>query len=99
MCGPSGGGRVSDNDVMQLAVQAMVLGTKLAGPILIVSLVMGFLISLLQSVTQVQEATLTFVPKLIAVALILLFLGNWMMHETVTFTEGLIHNIPRYMQR
>lgn len=90
---------MSDNDVMQLAVQAMVLGTKLAGPILIVSLVMGFLISLLQSVTQVQEATLTFVPKLIAVALILLFLGNWMMHETVTFTEGLIHNIPRYMQR
>lgn len=90
---------MSDNDVMQLAVQAMLLGTKLAGPILIVSLVMGFLISLLQSVTQVQEMTLTFVPKLIAVGLILLFLGNWMMHETVTFTEGLIHNIPRYLQR
>lgn len=90
---------MSDNDVMQLAVQAMLLGTKLAGPILIVSLVMGFLISLLQSVTQVQEMTLTFVPKLIAVAVILLFLGNWMMHETVTFTEGLIHNIPRYLQR
>ena len=54
---------MSDNDVMHLAVQAMILGTKLAGPILIVSLVMGFLISLLQSVTQVQEMTLTFVPK------------------------------------
>lgn len=90
---------MSDNDVMQLAVQAMILGAKLAGPILIVSLVMGFLISLLQSVTQVQEMTLTFVPKLIAVGVILLFFGNWMMHETVTFTENIITNIPRYLQR
>lgn len=89
---------MTDNDVMQLAVQAMILGTKLAGPILIVSLVMGFLISLIQSVTQVQEMTLTFVPKLIAVGLILLFFGNWMMHEAVTFTEGLITNIPRLLQ-
>lgn len=90
---------MSDNDVMQLAVQAMILGAKLAGPILIVSLVMGFLISLLQSVTQVQEMTLTFVPKLIAVAVILLFFGNWMMHESVTFAENIITNIPRYLQR
>lgn len=90
---------MSDNDVMQLAVQAMILGAKLAGPILIVSLVMGFLISLLQSVTQVQEMTLTFVPKLIAVAVILLFFGNWMMHESVTFAEDIITNIPRYLQR
>mgnify|MGYP002735309811 CR=1 FL=1 len=85
--------------MMQLAVQAMILGAKLAGPILIVSLVMGFLISLLQSVTQVQEMTLTFVPKLIAVAVILLFFGNWMMHESVTFAENIITNIPRYLQR
>ena len=90
---------MSDNDVMQLAVQAMILGAKLAGPILITSLVMGFLISLLQSVTQVQEMTLTFVPKLIAVALILLFFGNWMMHEATTFAEGIITNIPRYLQK
>lgn len=90
---------MSDNDVMHLAVQAMILGTKLAGPILIVSLVMGFIISLLQSVTQVQEMTLTFVPKLIAVALILLFLGNWMMHEIVSFTSTIIKDIPNYLQK
>lgn len=90
---------MSDNDVMHLAVQAMILGTKLAGPILIVSLVMGFIISLLQSVTQVQEMTLTFVPKLIAVALILLFLGNWMMHEMVSFTSTIIKDIPNYLQK
>ena len=90
---------MSDNDVMHLAVQAMILGAKLAGPILIVSLVMGFIISLLQSVTQVQEMTLTFVPKLAAVAVILLFMGNWMMHEIVTFTQGLMRDLPNYLQR
>lgn len=90
---------MSDNDVMHLAVQAMILGTKLAGPILIVSLVMGFIISLLQSVTQVQEMTLTFVPKLIAVGIILLFLGNWMMHEIVAFTATIIKDIPNYLQK
>lgn len=90
---------MSDNDVMHLAVQAMLLGAKLAGPILLISLVMGFIISLLQSVTQVQEMTLTFVPKLVAVAVILLFLGNWMMHEMVTFTHTIIRDIPNYLQR
>lgn len=90
---------MSDNDVMHLAVQAMILGAKLAGPILLVSLVMGFIISLLQSVTQVQEMTLTFVPKLVAVAVILLFLGNWMMHETVTFTQTLLRDLPSYIQK
>ena len=89
---------MSDNDVMHLAVQAMVLGAKLAGPILLVTLVIGFIISLLQAVTQVQEATLTFVPKVIVVALILLFMGNWMMHETVVFTQNLLHDIPRMIQ-
>ncbi|GAB47662.1 flagellar biosynthetic protein FliQ [Mobilicoccus pelagius] len=89
---------MSDNDVMHLAVQAMVLGAKLAGPILLVTLVIGFIISLLQAVTQVQEATLTFVPKVLVVALILLFMGNWMMHETVVFTQNLLHDIPRMIQ-
>ena len=90
---------MSDNDVMYLAVQAMILGTKLAGPILLISLVMGFIISLLQSVTQVQEMTLTFVPKLVAIAIIMLFLGNWMMHEMVTFTQTIIKDIPNYLQK
>jgi flagellar biosynthetic protein FliQ len=47
----------------------------------------------------VQEMTLTFVPKLIAVGLILLFLGNWMMHEIVAFTSTIIKDIPNYLQK
>lgn len=85
---------MSDNEVMHLAGQAMILAGKLAGPILLVSLVVGFAISLLQAVTQVQEATLAFVPKLIAIAVVLLLAGNWMMAETVSFTQQLFHDLP-----
>lgn len=85
---------MSDNDVMHLAVQAMIMGAKLAAPILIVSLVIGFAVSLLQAVTQVQEMTLTFVPKVIAVAIVLLVAGNWMMSESVTFTHELFRALP-----
>lgn len=89
---------MSDNEVMHLAVQAMTIGAKLAGPILLVSLVIGFIISLLQSVTQVQEMTLTFVPKVVAVALVLLFAGNWMMRELVGFTSNLFANLPQLIR-
>jgi len=90
---------VTDNQVMHLAVQAMTLGTKVAGPILLVSLVIGFAISLLQSVTQVQEMTLTFVPKVIAVAVVLLLLGNWMLGEMVSFTQQLWLDLPAMLRQ
>ena len=85
---------MTDNEVMHVAVQAMAMGAKIAGPILLVSLVIGFSISLLQSVTQVQEMTLTFVPKVIAVGIVLLLIGNWMMGEMVTFTRQLFEQLP-----
>ncbi len=88
---------MSDNEVMHLAVQTLILATKLAAPALLVSLVVGFLISLLQAVTQVQEVTLTFVPKLIAVAVILLITGNWMMAEIVSFTQQLFRDLPTFL--
>lgn len=90
---------MTDNEVMHLAVQAMIVGLKVAGPILIVSLVIGFAISLLQSVTQVQEMTLTFVPKVIALALVLLLAGNWMMGELVSFTQQLFHDLPALLKQ
>jgi len=54
----------------------------------------GFAISLFQSVTQIQEATLSFVPKAIGVGVALLASGNWMLHELITFTTGLYNQIP-----
>ncbi len=90
---------MTDSDVMHIAVQAMILGGKLAAPILLVSLVIGFVVSLLQAVTQVQEMTLTFVPKVIAVAVVLMVAGNWMLSESVTFTHQLFDQLPQLLKR
>jgi flagellar biosynthetic protein FliQ len=86
---------MTDTAVLEIALQAMIIAGKLAAPILIVTLAVGFGISLLQSVTQIQEVTLTFVPKLVAVALVILLAGNWMLAEMVSFTDGLYGMIPR----
>jgi len=89
---------LNDTSVLQIAVQAMILTAKLAGPFLAVSLVVGFAISIFQSVTQVQEVTLTFVPKLIGVGAVLAFGGHWMLGELVTFTNQLFDSIPHLLQ-
>jgi len=82
------------NAVLDIGLQACVIGVKLCAPILIVALVVGFAISLLQSITQIQEVTLSFVPKLAAVAVALLVSGHWMITEMVTFTNDLFERIP-----
>jgi flagellar biosynthetic protein FliQ len=81
------------NAVLDIGLQACVIGAKLCAPILIVALVVGFAISLLQSITQIQEVTLSFVPKLAAVAVALVS-GHWMISEMVTFTNDLFARIP-----
>ena len=85
---------MNDAQVMDIAVQAMMITMKLAAPILIVSLAIGVAISLLQSVTQVQEYTLTFVPKLAGIALVIVVAGSWMLHELITFTQDLFTRVP-----
>ena len=86
---------MTDTDVLEIALQAIIIAAKLAAPILVVTLAVGFGISLLQAVTQIQEVTLTFVPKLAAVAVVILVAGNWMLAEMTSFTEGLYEMIPR----
>lgn len=81
--------------VIDIAVQALVVAAKLCAPILLTALVVGFAISLIQSVTQIQESTLSFVPKLIAVAVALIICGQWMIAEMVSFTQGLWGLIPK----
>ena len=80
--------------VLDIGTQGLLIAAKLAAPLLITALVVGFAISLLQSITQVQEVTLSFVPKIIAVALALLIAGNWMISEIVQFTEMMFDRIP-----
>jgi flagellar biosynthesis protein FliQ len=88
---------VSDTDVINIATQALWTATKLAAPILIVSLTIGTLVSLFQAVTQVQEMTLSFVPKLAGIALVLVLSGSWMLAQMSDFTRTLFESIPRLL--
>ena len=88
---------MNDNQVIEVALQSMTIAAKLCAPILITALLIGFAISLFQSVTQIQEATLSFVPKAVGVGLALLFAGNWMLHELTTFTTNLYDKIPQML--
>lgn len=69
-----------------------------SGPVLLVSMVVGLVISLFQAVTQIQEFTLTFVPKIIAVFLCIFLLLPWMARVMIHFTTNLIENIPVYIK-
>ena len=85
---------MTDSTVIQIALQTMLVALKLCAPILATSLVIGFTVSLFQSMTQIQEFTLAFVPKLIGVGIALLVCGNWMLHTLVDFTTQLFDMIP-----
>jgi flagellar biosynthetic protein FliQ len=89
---------MTDGSVIDIAVQSILLATKLAAPILGVALAIGLLIGLLQSATQLQEQTLTFVPKLAGVALVLIIAGHWMLAQWIGFTHNLFAMIPHLLQ-
>ena len=82
------------NAILDIGLDALLLAAKLCAPVLITALVIGFAVSLLQSVTQIQEVTLSFVPKAIGVSVALLVSGHWMISEVVSFTEELFTKIP-----
>lgn len=90
---------MSDADVTEIATETMMVAAKIAAPILLTALLVGFLISLFQAATQIQEATLSFVPKMIAVAIALLVTGNWVLGEMVDFTQNLFDQLPRLLDR
>jgi len=69
-----------------------------AGPPLLVGLVVGILVGFFQTITQIQEFTLTFVPKMLAVFICLFLLMPWMSNKLVTFTANLIEQIPNYIK-
>ncbi|MGN8245002.1 flagellar biosynthesis protein FliQ [Cellulomonas soli] len=80
--------------VLDIGMDALILAAKLSAPVLVTALVVGFIVSLVQSVTQIQEVTLSFVPKAIAAAIALMVAGHWMIAELVTFTQELMARIP-----
>ena len=79
---------------VNLAVQAMLLALKLGGPILMVGLLIGLLVSVFQAVTQIQEQTLSFIPKIIGLAVVVLVAGPWMLGQLTVYTQQLWSSIP-----
>ncbi len=82
------------DSVISIGRQAMEVTILLAAPILLISLAVGLLIAMFQAATQINEMTLSFVPKLIAVAVVLMAAGPWLLRQIVGFTQKLFENIP-----
>jgi flagellar biosynthetic protein FliQ len=83
---------------LKVTNEALILILLLSAPPLLISLVVGLLISLFQATTQIQEQTLTFVPKITAVFLTLALTGYWMMAQMVRFTQSLFMSFPQYVK-
>lgn len=88
---------MSDVEILNILTGALAVSARIAGPLLLVALVLGVAVSLFQAVTQVQEMSLTFVPKLAGVAVTLVFAGNWMLRELVGWVEALWSSIPNML--
>ena len=80
--------------VLTLGQNAIVMALVLGGPILLLCLLVGSLISLVQAATQINESTLIFIPKLIVVILVMVLLGSWMLQQAMSFTSALFTNLP-----
>ena len=85
---------MDDTTVVHILAGAMVMTLKLAGPILAVCLIVGLVVAVLQTVTQIQEMTLSFVPKLVGVGIVLIVGGPWMIHQFTAWVQDLWHMIP-----
>ncbi len=89
---------MTDTGVLELAQRAVALGLMISGPILGLGLVVGLLVSIFQAATQIQEMTLTFVPKIIAVGAALVVFGPWMLKSMVVFTTKLLASLPNFVR-
>lgn len=81
--------------IIEMGRNALTMTLILSLPLLAVSLVIGLVVSLFQAITQIQEVTLTFVPKILGVILVTALLGPWMFQQLITFTTNLFDIIPR----
>ena len=85
---------MTDSTILDIAMQTMLVTMKLSAPILLTALSIGFAISLFQAMTQIQEFTLAFVPKVVGIGVALILSGNWMLHTLIDFTVDLFERIP-----
>ncbi|AGA70272.1 flagellar biosynthetic protein FliQ [Desulfitobacterium dichloroeliminans LMG P-21439] len=87
---------MTQNDVLYLAKEALMTALMIGGPILGVSLLVGLLVSIFQAMTQIQEQTLTFIPKILGIALVMLLLGPWMLDVLTGYTANLFNELATF---
>ncbi len=85
---------MSRDTVVSLTVDAMQLALKVGMPLLLAGLAVGLIISVFQAVTQIQEQTLTFIPKILATAAVVIIAGPWMLDQLIVYTQTLYGSIP-----
>jgi flagellar biosynthetic protein FliQ len=88
---------MTEQMALSLAANAMATAAKLAAPIVLSAMAVGLIVSIFQSVTQIQEMTLSFVPKLIAVGLVFTTAGHWMLQTYIGYVDNLFQSIPQLL--
>jgi flagellar biosynthesis protein FliQ len=88
---------MSQELVIAIAERAITVVIMASGPLLLVALVVGLLVSIFQATTQIQEQTLSFVPKIIAVLVAIVFFGPWMLTKVISYTKDIFENLTRYI--
>lgn len=89
---------MTKDTVIHLAIQALTLTLKVSLPILLAGLVVGLAVSLFQAVTQIQETTLTFIPKILVTAGVIALAGPWMLDQVVAYAHDLFESIPTMLK-
>ena len=89
---------MNEATIIDLSRETVLTIVETSMPLLLISLVIGLIISIFQTITSIQEPTLTFIPKFIAIMLVVVLCGNWIMNKCVTLFEALMANIPNYIK-
>ncbi|MDI6601740.1 MAG: flagellar biosynthesis protein FliQ [Thermoanaerobacteraceae bacterium] len=89
---------MSQEFIMDIGKQALYVFLELSAPVLIITLVVGLLISIIQATTQIQEQTMTFIPKILAVIFTLILLGPWMLNIVAGYTSDLFNSLPQFIR-
>ncbi|MEY8523955.1 flagellar biosynthetic protein FliQ [bacterium 1XD8-76] len=86
------------DEVIAIANQALYIIIKVSAPVLLISMAVGLIISIFQTVTSIQEQTLTFVPKVLAIFLTIMVIGHWMLTEMSNLMTDLLSNLSEYVK-
>ncbi len=89
---------MNEATIIDLSRETVLTIVETSMPLLLISLVIGLIISIFQTITSIQEQTLTFIPKFIAIMFVVVLCGNWIMNKCVTLFEALMANIPNYIK-